>query len=101
MQPTAIVYNKQWTTDCLNNLRRERRELEELYRLLSGMKYIFDVKYIGEVNQILQSIQKLETSINATYSAMDKYMYDMDNAIRVIAEKIEIADGIGSKVMKL
>lgn len=98
MESTTIVYNKQWTSECLKNLTKEKRELENLYNLIAGMKYSVDERYLVELNKIQREVLGLKDNITLTYRTMDQYMLDMENAINIIAEKIAIADAVGAKI---
>lgn len=98
MESAAIIYNNQWTSECLKNLTKEKRELENLYDLIAGVKYSVDERYLAELNKIQREVLGLKDNITSTYRTMNQYMSDMEKAINIIAEKIAIANAVGAKI---
>lgn len=100
MEPTSIVYDRQWTADCIDGLRFELQMLRQLENIIVEMRFSADESEMEYINRIIRMVKQLENKTAATHNIMQDYMYDMEKGITVVVEKIESANVVGSKILK-
>lgn len=100
METTSIVYDKQWTIDCIDGLKYELWMLRQLEDRIVEIYYLADESELVHINRIIRMVKQLENKIFATQNIMQDYMHDMEKGFNVVAEKIESANAVGSKVLK-
>ncbi len=98
MDNSTVVYNEYWTAECIERLKKQQQEADDLYQKLQKIRQMVNPVFSTNLSQIMSEVQELKQSLSLTNSIMENYRCDMERSIAKIAGMIEEAERAGGKM---
>lgn len=100
MDNSTVVYNEYWTADCIDRLKIQQHEVEDLCQYIQEIMHMTSPAYYADISQVMSEVQELKRSLSLTNSAMENYRRDMERSIAKITSMIEEAERAGVKMFR-